>query len=50
MLARGEVKWYNMEKGYGFILPEDNAGDVFFHSSALNTGEPLLLFAGAGAP
>ena len=31
-MAVGTVKWFNAEKGYGFIAPEDNSADVFVHS------------------
>jgi cold shock protein len=31
----GTVKWYNTEKGYGFIRPSHGGGDVFVHRSAL---------------
>lgn len=38
-MAHGSVKWFNTEKGYGFILPdegeEEQDGDVFVHVSAL---------------
>ncbi|MEM9013822.1 MAG: cold-shock protein [Pseudomonadota bacterium] len=34
-MANGTVKWYNAQKGYGFIEPEDGGKDVFVHATAL---------------
>ena len=34
-MARGTVKWFNSQKGYGFIQPESGGKDMFVHISAV---------------
>lgn len=43
----GIVKWFNPEKGYGFIRPEDGSADVFVHISAVQNAGHTTLAEGA---
>jgi len=42
-VATGKVKWFNMDKGYGFIEPQEGRGDVFVHVTALQAAGIMSL-------
>ena len=42
----GEVKWYNVDKGFGFIVPDDGSSDIMVHVSMLKRAGRQMLVAG----
>ena len=55
-MSKGTVKWFNADKGYGFITPEDGSKDLFVHHSeikiegyaSLNEGQTVEFEVGEG--
>jgi len=45
-VATGTVKWFNAQKGFGFIQPSDGSKDVFVHISAVQAAGMATLNEG----
>jgi len=42
-MVEGSVKFFNEQKGFGFVMPQDGSGDIYLHASALRRSGIAIL-------
>ena len=44
-MVEGKIKFFNDQKGFGFVMPENGSGDIYLHASALRRSSDVSFWA-----